>query len=124
MRTGARRQGLKIERIALTFGGGVCDTGGGDVNRVFWMVLAGPMASLATGISSFATSVVFIVYLTLQGVDASVIAEIPQLWRWLVTFGCINLAFAVLNLFPFQPLDGGRLVHLGLSRFCIPIEHA
>ncbi|MEP5633907.1 MAG: site-2 protease family protein [Tateyamaria sp.] len=111
---------MKVERIALTLGGGVCDTGGGDVNRVFWMVLAGPMASVALGISSFAASVVFVVYLTLQGVDASVIAENPHLWMWLVIFGCINLALAVLNLFPFQPLDGGRLVHLGLSRFLHP----
>ncbi len=117
----AIRQGFAVKRIALTFGGGQCDTDGGDVGRAFRMVLMGPVASLGMAVLSLLASVGVATYMTLKGVDPSLITEHTQLWVWLLIFALINLAFCLLNLFPFQPLDGGKLLHLGLA--CVLPPH-
>lgn len=111
----ALRRGFAVKRIALNFGGGQCDTAGSDVRDVFWMVLMGPMASLGMAALSIIAACVVAVCMNLQGVELSLTADRTQAWVWLSIFSLINLAFCVLNLFPFQPLDGGKLVHLGLS---------
>ena len=54
----AQRQGLEVQRVALTFGGGFCETGGGDVRRVFWMVLMGPV-TLQMVVSNFMPGLAF-----------------------------------------------------------------
>ena len=113
----ARRQGLEVQRVALTFGGGFCETGGGDVRRVFWVVLMGPLASIALAVLSLVACITVAVYMVIQGIELSAMAGDMQLWMWLLIFALINFALAVFNMFPFQPLDGGKLVHLGLSFF-------
>lgn len=116
----ALRQGLAVKRIAITFAGGHCDTEGGHVRLVFRVVLMGPMASIAMAVLSFAASVAVATWMLLNGFDPALLVDHQLLWMWLLTFAFINLAFGVLNLFPFQPLDGGKLVHLGLSLFLHP----
>jgi len=51
-----------------------------------------------------------------QARDSTDIETAYLAYYYLQTFAWINLILFVLNLVPVQPLDGGKLLHLGLLR--------
>ncbi|WP_322866670.1 site-2 protease family protein [Aquicoccus sp. G2-2] len=101
-------QGVPVRRIVLHGGGGFCEQerGATDHEQEF-IVAMGPLVNLAFWAAGS---------LALGGV-----------WRlgmgagyfgaFLALFAVLNLWFFFFNMLPVQPLDGGRILLLGLRRF-------
>ena len=101
----ARRKGLAVTRITLSFAGGACDIAG-TVRRpadTLLIALGGPLASLLTAIVAAIAHVV-IVETSGPGLPASVTA--------LVAVG--NAALTIVNVLPGLPLDGGHALSAAL----------
>jgi len=96
----ARRFGLKVEGITLTWMGGVTRIQG-EAERPgpeFLVAVVGPLASAAFGAALWG------VHALVAGADNLVLAALG----WLAV---INVVLAVFNLIPASPLDGGRVLH-------------
>ena len=98
----ARRDGVKIEGITLWLFGGVARFAGElpSAGAEFRIAIAGPLVSLALGVS----------FLLAAGVwpDPGIVREVLA---WL---GYINLVLLAFNLVPAIPLDGGRVLRSAL----------
>jgi Zn-dependent protease/CBS domain-containing protein len=94
----ARREGVRTEGITLWLFGGVAKIAGGFPSAwaEFRVAIAGPLVSLALGMSAVAAALAY----PDPGAVRTVLA-------WL---GYINLALLVFNLIPALPLDGGRVL--------------
>ncbi|MEM7642124.1 MAG: site-2 protease family protein [Pseudomonadota bacterium] len=109
-------QGQPVRRVVLWGGGGFCEQQRTATAReTELIVIMGPLVNLALwAMSSLAAS--WMVNLATP--------PLGDLWWdiefWLFTFAQINIVLFVLNLVPVQPLDGGRLFHLGLLRLVRP----
>ena len=100
----ARRRGLQIAGVTLWLFGGVARFEGRfpDAGTEFRIAVAGPLVSLALGLS-----------LTV----AAASLELPSAFDGVVTWlGYINLSLLVFNLLPALPLDGGRILRAALWR--------
>lgn len=99
-------QGVAVRRIVLHGGGGFCEQAqvAGPRQQEF-IVAMGPLVNL--GLWAVAS-------LALEAFWAG--GGGGALPHYLSLFATINLAFFAFNLIPAQPLDGGRLLHLGLLR--------
>lgn len=102
----ARRFGLPVE-VHLVAMGGLTRFPAGRLNhwRSILVSFAGPAVGIVIGGTAFA---------------CSVFGLLPpgHLWRvalWIVVF--TNLGWAILNLLPIVPLDGGQIVSAILDRF-------
>lgn len=115
----ARTQGIPIRRITLFLLGGMAhmESEPESPKSEFLTAIAGPLASMAIGISSLVIGV------WLAGIGAELdatqnpeatlraIGPVSTLLLWL---GPINIAIAVFNLVPGFPLDGGRVLRAAL----------
>lgn len=97
----ARRNGVRVERIALWLLGGVAELTDEPPNARadLRIALAGPAASLVIGAAAFGGAVIT----ALVTPDGAVTAVLI----WLAT---TNIVLAVFNLLPGAPLDGGRVL--------------
>ncbi|MEP4196750.1 MAG: site-2 protease family protein [Aliishimia sp.] len=121
---GAKVQGIKVDKVVLHGGGGYCLHASTNRIGTEFIVMMGPLVNLALwSVSSL------IGYYLLQSIPFGQIAadNLPpearaaltwkfEAFMWLDMFARINLILFVLNLVPVQPLDGGKLLHLGLLR--------
>jgi stage IV sporulation protein FB len=103
----AKSFGKRVEIVLQAFGGYASYSGGAPLSRpkTFLVTAAGPAIQIALG---------FVVYLfaeTFPGMS-------PQAAGFLKSLYWISFAWAILNLLPVLPLDGGRLLQtiLGPSR--------
>ena len=106
----ARASQLPVRSITLFALGGVAqiEKEATTAGREFWMAIAGPLMSVALGLSCL--TVAGQLGWTLQGEVSGVL---PAMLGWL---GYINIALAVFNLIPGYPLDGGRVLRALLWR--------
>jgi Zn-dependent protease/predicted transcriptional regulator len=98
----ARREGIEIDGITLWLFGGVARFKGlfKSAGAEFRVAIAGPLVSLALGVS-------FVLFALINGIPSAVDGVVA----WL---GYINLSLLVFNLIPAPPLDGGRVLHSAL----------
>jgi Zn-dependent protease/predicted transcriptional regulator len=94
----ARREGMRIEGITLWLFGGVARFSGSfpSAGAEFRIAIAGPLVSLALGLSFVGLALAI-----------SSPEEVDGVCAWL---GYINLTLLVFNLLPALPLDGGRVL--------------
>jgi Zn-dependent protease len=120
---GSQVQGIPVARIMLTGGGGFCQAKRtGSVREQELVVAMGPLVNLALwALASLAST--YIIAAQARGLSP----DVPFSYGWelqlafyLSLFARINLAFAIFNLIPVQPLDGGKLFHLAMLRLMIP----
>jgi len=109
-------QGVPVRRIMLHGGGGFCEHARSPSARESELIIAmGPLVNLglwaAVGLLQWST--------------LDITPETTPNWfltvrYYLNIFGFLNLALFFFNMLPVQPLDGGRLLHLGLLRLFAP----
>jgi Zn-dependent protease len=108
----ARRAGLGVDGITLSWMGGVTRIEG-DTRSPGWEIAVagvGPAVSAVAGLLLLAVRAVGDLGAPSRGDTALVLASLG----WL---GGINLLLAVFNLIPAAPLDGGRILHGLMWRF-------
>lgn len=98
----ARRSGLKVEGITLSWMGGITRISGDSRSprREMWVAAVGPLVSLAVG------AILIGVRYTAVHVGTGRLALSAITW-----LAIINVVLAVFNLIPAAPLDGGRILH-------------
>lgn len=98
-----RKFGVRNPEIVLHGMGGVAIFPGARFTRKesFLTTFAGPGIQIILGIIAFVLSVRF--------------ADVPVLNNFLVTLCLISIFWAVLNLFPIMPMDGGQMLHAVLG---------
>ncbi len=106
-------QGVPVKRIMIHGGGGYCERArSASLYEQELIVAMGPIINLGLwAVASLATGMM------LEGIaQAATLPGYFPVIPYLSTFAMINLALAIFNLLPVQPLDGGKLLHLGLAR--------
>jgi Zn-dependent protease len=101
----ARRAGLEVEGITLSWMGGVTRIVGDSTSPSgeLWVAAVGPLVSLALGGALVAARV---------GADTAGVSRLlVAALGWLAV---INIVLAIFNLIPAAPLDGGRILHAGV----------
>ena len=103
----ARRAGLGVDGITLSWMGGVTRIEGEAAGPGAEMVIAGvgPAVSLAVG------GAVWLVRLAVGAVGAGRLTLSALAW-----LAAINVVLAVFNMLPAAPLDGGRVLHAAVWR--------
>ncbi len=99
-------QGIPVRRVHLYGGGGWCEHAGSTTrHQEEFIVAMGPIVNLVLWAGPS---------LLLSGRDLGAAS-------WMLSyFTTINLFLAIFNMLPVQPLDGGKLLHLGLMRLMPP----
>lgn len=97
----ARRDGVPVKRITLWLLGGLAELGGHapTPRSELRIAIAGPLTSLAIGVTAMAAAVATA---ELNGPEL-----VTATLSWL---GLVNVVLAVFNLLPGAPLDGGRVL--------------
>jgi Zn-dependent protease len=102
-------QGVPVRRVMLHGGGGFCEPARATTRHEGELIVAmGPLVNLALWALS---SLAFKTILTGNLYYSPVMMTIAG---YLSMFAFLNLAMFIFNLLPVQPLDGGKLLHLGL----------
>lgn len=109
-------QGVPVRRIMLHGGGGFCESKRtSSAYQQELIVAMGPIVNVVL----WAVCSLFYTFMWTRwgnaGVEPSYIMSEVMYFVWL--FAKINFFFAVFNLLPVQPLDGGKLFHLLMLRF-------
>ncbi len=103
----AKAFGKRVEIVLQAFGGYAAYSGGAplDRTRTFLVTAAGPALQIVLG------AVVYLFAQSLPGMS-------PQATHFVKVLYAISFIWAILNLLPVLPLDGGRLLQtiLGPSR--------
>jgi Zn-dependent protease len=101
----ARRSGLEVEGITLSWMGGVTRIVGDSASpgREFGVAAIGPLVSFTIGVVLWGGRSV--------AVDAGAGHLLASAIGWLAL---INVVLAVFNLIPASPLDGGRILHAAI----------
>ena len=99
----ARSRGVSVRSITLFALGGVAtmEYPAPDAKTVFWIAVAGPIASVVIGLGCYALAV------SLGWAPQADVSPATAVLGWL---GYINISLAVFNLIPGFPLDGGRIL--------------
>ncbi len=104
---GSLIQGLRVKRIMLHGAGGFCERSLSASRYQQELIVAmGPIVTLAIWAGSSLLS---------MWIDPDLTNTSDLVWA-LDTLAWINLYLAIFNLMPVQPLDGGKLLELVLSR--------
>lgn len=111
-------QGVPVRRVMLHGGGGFCESARTATRHQQELIVAmGPLTNLALwALSSLGVWAIW------SGGGVPTSTAMIYLSMGLGLFAFLNLALFVFNLIPVQPLDGGKLVHLGLLRFLPPAK--
>lgn len=106
-------QGVPVRRIMLHGGGGFCEYARTPSARQSEFITAmGPLTNLALW------AIVGLLQWALINRWFDTFGEgMLMVMYYLQMFGMMNLALFAFNMLPVQPLDGGKLLHLGLLRF-------
>lgn len=111
---GALVQGVPVRRVVIYGGGGFCEQArSASAHETELIVAMGPIVNfgLWAGISllysNFSSGLVF--------------GSVELTWA-LKSFVVINFFLGILNMIPVMPLDGGRLLQLGLMRIMPQIQ--
>jgi Zn-dependent protease len=101
----ARRAGLEVEGITLSWMGGVTRIGGDSPSpsRELYIAGIGPLVSLVLGGGLVGVRAVA------SGAGAGRLTVAALGW-----LAVINIVLAAFNLIPAAPLDGGRILHAGV----------
>lgn len=112
---GCLLQGVPVRRVMITGGGGFCEPARGTTRRESELIVAlGPLVNLALwALSSLALKSILYSDLYYSPI-------MMTLANYLNMFAFLNLALFIFNMLPVQPLDGGKLLHLGLLRVLKP----
>ncbi|MCV2894389.1 site-2 protease family protein [Lentibacter sp. XHP0401] len=102
-------QGVPVRRIVLHGGGGFCEHARSASRQQQELIIAmGPLVNLALwALASLGSWWIF------SGPSMG----LDMIGGYLSLFARLNLALFIFNLLPVQPLDGGKLLQLGLLRF-------
>lgn len=102
----AKSLGLTAPRITLFLFVGVAELGDEPdaAANEFWIAIAGPAMSLALASIFWASSVIV----------ALIGSNLSQVHTVLTYLATINLIFAVFNMLPAFPLDGGRILRAAI----------
>jgi len=125
---GNRVQGIPVKRIMLHGFGGFCQaTRAGTPREQELIVAMGPIVNLAlwafAGIGQWAILSNIGEPQLVPGASEVWVAQnqfMLTLYSYLSLFGFLNIALFVFNMLPVQPLDGGKLFHLGMLRLMDP----
>lgn len=100
----AKHFGRRVEIVLQAFGGYAAYSGAGALGRKqsFLITAAGPGIQIVLGLAALA--------MVRSGPEMN-----PQIQYFLVVLAGISLIWAVLNLLPILPMDGGRLVENALG---------
>jgi len=122
---GCKVQGIGVDRILLYGGGGLCfPSRAGSRREQELIVIMGPLVNLAIwAISGIAAH--YLLQSMYAGIDQTNptpemfdrFSQMGQVYEILTRIAYINLFLFGMNMIPIQPLDGGKLFHLGLLRF-------
>lgn len=113
----ARVQGIAVTRIVLHGGGGQTEHGPARPDQQELILAMGPLVNLAL----WAICGLAINLLAENALGNPLVARLGyDALPWLSFAGLVNLAFCLFNMVPVQPLDGGRLLVLGLRRAMAP----
>ena len=106
---GCRVRGGAVARVVLHGGGGFCEHArSASRHQQELLVAMGPLVNLALwALASLLSWWIF----------SSPAMGLAAIGSYLMLFARLNLALFVFNLIPVQPLDGGKLLQLGLLRF-------
>lgn len=117
---GARVQGVPVQKIVLYGGGGYCQHASTSAYVAELIVAMGPIVNLVLwAVSSLGAWWIVESFAAVQAVTPELVASMDAwfaIYGYLNMFAWINLVLFVLNMVPVQPLDGGKLLHLGLLR--------
>ncbi len=109
----AKHYGKQVEIVLQAFGGYAAYSGGGRLSRLqsFLITAAGPAIQILLGVA---------VLILIKQVDG--ISERGQ--YFFTTLCLISFAWAILNLLPVLPMDGGRLLEtmLGPQRIRLTLQ--
>lgn len=111
---GAWVQGVRVERVVLYGGGGLCYSGARSRVQEELIVAMGPIVNLALWAMS---SLVANHMVDVQFASARPDPQMLLIAGYLSYFATLNLFLFFINLVPIQPLDGGKLTFLALLRF-------
>lgn len=117
---GGHVQGVPVRRVVLHGGGGFCEYAhAGTAHQQELMVAMGPLVNLAlwalASLGVWWLQADMIETMQRTGSDTPMVgAGTIQLMIYLSVFAKLNLMLFAFNMIPVQPLDGGRLLHLGL----------
>jgi stage IV sporulation protein FB len=95
----AKSYGKRVEIVLQAFGGYAAYGGGAPLSRLktFFITAAGPAIQIALGFAVF-------------GISKSAPELSPQAFYFLETLYWISFVWAILNLLPVLPMDGGRIM--------------
>ncbi|MEM9717424.1 MAG: site-2 protease family protein [Pseudomonadota bacterium] len=101
-------QGIPVKRVVIYGGGGFVEgTRSATDRQTEFIVAMGPLVNLALW------AVCGLLAQTIgNGMAASILS----------TFALLNLLLFAFNMIPVQPLDGGKLFHLGMKRLFKPMR--
>ena len=108
-------QGVPVRRIMIHGGGGFCEYARSPTRLQSELIIAmGPIVNLALWALCSLGQNMIVNHATIPS------QAVIQIYIYLDMFGSLNLFLFLFNLVPVQPLDGGKLLHLGLLRFLAP----
>ncbi|WP_299137921.1 site-2 protease family protein [uncultured Tateyamaria sp.] len=111
---GAMVQGVRVDRIVLHGGGGFCRHAAAGARASELIVAMGPIVNLGLwAVLSLGAEAIWFSMPDPTQNDPYVYLYVAE-WLWFAAH--LNLMLFALNLIPVQPLDGGKLLHLGLLR--------
>lgn len=118
---GARVQGVAVRRIVIHGGGGFCEHQRSTNSQDELIVAMGPIVNLALwAICGLAMQGFY--SLMLSNPQALPMGFAMQLFSGLALASMLNLFLFFYNMVPVQPLDGGKLLQLGLRRLMPPAQ--
>lgn len=109
----AKHFGKQVQIVLQAFGGYAAYSGGAPLSRTqtFMITAAGPAIQILLGV---------VVWIVLRSLDSAS----PQAAYFLTVLVLISFVWAILNLLPVLPLDGGRLLEtvLGPSKIQLTLK--
>lgn len=119
---GAHVQGVPVRRVVLHGGGGFCEyQHSGSTRQQELIVAMGPLVNLAlwalASLGVWWLQSRMLASMDYAGSGAPIVGAAGlQGMFYLMVFAKMNLMLFAFNMIPVQPLDGGKLLQLGLMR--------